>query len=114
MGECCLNGDQLNGESESLCPSIFVWVRRENKAPPAELMKTVSDTELIRENRHIKKNLCIRPSGNQGQHILKHICTHLSPTDEEHLCARAVTMFTMWANDFYRGDTWTATVFIGH
>lgn len=37
----------------------------------------------------------------------RHTHTYLRPADEEHLYARAVTRFTMWANDFYRSDTWS-------
>lgn len=62
------------------------------------------DNQLI-TNKHISANA--DPAQTQAH-------SHLRPADEGHLYARTVTGLTMWADDFYRSYTWSATVFIGY
>lgn len=76
----------------------------------ASLIKNkASDKSSFKE--HWKTNSA---NMNPGQHMYTQIQSHLRPADEGHLYPRAVTGVTMWANDFHRCETWSATVFIGH
>lgn len=67
--------DEHNGEEESLCPSIFMWVRRGMNASLLSYWR-VPDKDPIREHQQYKYKICTRAHVNSCHHVHTHIHKH--------------------------------------